>query len=342
MKYIGVDLHTTQLTICYRDELGDEEIATVKISQIEEFLKQINRMDKVAFEATGNSLYLQNMLQTVMPLENIYVVNTLQFKLISKSVKKTDKNDAKLLAEYLSKDMLPEARLRSESDNQIINLIETRDMLVSSNTAFKNQIHNILLKLGIKLKSSEVSGKKKRRNLVERYELAGVYKFQVEFALSNIEHNYAEIAKLEAKLEELKSTMKQVENLSSICGIGDKSAMGIKAIVGDINDFESPDKLAAYVGLCPRVNNSNETVCHGRITKRGNKLVRKLLVQCAWVSIRYNPLLKEFYTVLKKKKPAGKAIIAVARKLVYQIYYTLKYNWYFTNTENTEKEIKIF
>ena len=225
MKYIGVDLHTTQLTICYRDELGDEEIATVKISQIEEFLKQINRMDKVAFEATGNSLYLQNMLQTVMPLENIYVVNTLQFKLISKSVKKTDKNDARLLAEYLSKDMLPEARLRSESDNQIINLIETRDMLVSSNTAFKNQIHNILLKLGIKLKSSEVSGKKKRRNLVERYELAGVYKFQVEFALSNIEHNYAEIAKLEAKLEELKSTMKQVENFSSICGIGDKSSM---------------------------------------------------------------------------------------------------------------------
>lgn len=65
-------------------------------------------------------------------------------------------------------------------------------------------------------------------------------------------------------------------------------------------------------------------------------------MQCAWVSIRYNPLLKEFYTVLKKKKPAGKAMIAVARKLVHQIYYTLKYNWHFTNTENTEKEIKIF
>lgn len=81
-------------------------------------------------------------------------------------------------------------------------------MLVSSNTAFKNQVHNILLKLCIKLKSSDVSGKKKRKDLVERYELTGVYKFQVEFALSNIEHNYAEIAKLEAKLEELKSTMK--------------------------------------------------------------------------------------------------------------------------------------
>lgn len=35
-------------------------------------------------------------------------------------------------------------------------------------------------------------------------------------------------------------------------------------------------------------------------------------------------------------------IIAVARKLVYQIYYTLKHNWYFTNTENAEKEIRVF
>jgi hypothetical protein len=103
-------------------------------------------------------------------------------------------------------------------------LIETRDMLVTSNTAFKNQIHNIFLKLGIKLKCSEVSGKKKRKDLVARFKLTGVYKFQVEFALSNIEHNYAEIAKLEAKLEELKPEMKQVENLASICGIGDKSA----------------------------------------------------------------------------------------------------------------------
>jgi transposase len=342
MKYIGVDLHTTQLTVCYRDEIGNEELETVKIEQIERFLGKLKNEDKVAFEATGNSLYLQKMLRHCLPPENICAVNTLQFKLISKSVKKTDKNDARLLAEYLSKDMLPEARLRSEIDNQIINLIETRDMLVTMNTAFKNQIHNIFLKIGIKLKSNDVNGKKSRKDLVDRFGLTGVYKFQVDFALSNIEHNYAEIIKLEAKLNELKSEMKQIENLESISGIGTKTAMAIKAIIGDIEDFESPDKLASYTGLCPWVMNSNETVCHGRITKHGNRLLRKLLVQCAWVSVRYNPELKEFYTTLKKKKPAGKAIIAVARKLVHQIYYTLKYNWYFTNTANTEREIRVF
>lgn len=48
--------------------------------------------------------------------------------------------------------------------------------------------------------------------------------------------------------------MKQVKNLASICGICDKSAMAVKAIIGDVNDFETPDKLAAYVGLVSIVN----------------------------------------------------------------------------------------
>ena len=78
--------------------------------------------------------------------------------------------------------------------------------------------------------------------------------------------------------------MAQIENLTSICGIGVKSAMGIKAVIGDISNFEDEHKLVAYAGLCPRVHNSSETVSHGGITKMGNKLIRKLLVQCAWCS----------------------------------------------------------
>ena len=147
---------------------------------------------------------------------------------------------------------------------------------------------------------------------------------------------------IEDKLHELKDKMEQIENLTSICGIGVKSAMAIKAIVGNVNDFENEDKLVAFAGLCPRVQNSNETVSHGRITKMGNKLMRKLLVQCAWVSIRYNPIMQKQYENLRKRKPAGVAIIAIARKLLVQIYYTLKYNWYFNDTENTQREIKIF
>ena len=101
------------------------------------------------------------------------------------------------------------------------------------------------------------------------------------------------------------------------------------ATIGDINDFETPDKLAAYFGIVPRVSQSNETDTRGRITKRGNKLVRTTLVQCTLSAIRYSGYLNSFYQKIKARRGVGKAIIATARKLLKIIFNTLKNDWIF-------------
>ena len=105
-------------------------------------------------------------------------------------------------------------------------------------------------------------------------------------------------------------------------------------MIGDVSDFAGEDKLASYFGLVPRVANSNETINHGRITKRGSKLGRTTLVQCTLVAARYSPYLKNFYERIKAKKGAGKAIIAPARKFLGIIYRTLKHNWVFADFPN--------
>lgn len=342
MRYIGVDLHTTQLTVCYRDELKAETLEIFAIDMIDKFISSLKREDKVAYESTGNSLFLYKKLLPVIGEDNIVVVNTSMFKLISKSVKKTDKNDSKLLAEYLSKDMLPKARIKDEFNARVYGLIETRDNLVKMTVSFKNQIHNIFVQHGIKTKARQVATEKNLTKLIDECNFDEATMFHLNLAKKALLQSMELSAEIELKLGELKDQMKQIDNLISICGIGLKSAMGIKAIIGDINNFEDEHKLVAYAGLCPRVQNSNETVSHGRITKRGNKLIRKLLVQCAWVSIRYNPVMKSQYEKLRKRKPAGIAIIAISRKLLVQIYYTLKYDWYFDDTANTIRTIKVF
>lgn len=342
MRYVGIDLHTTQLTVCYREESGSERIEVFKIDLVDKFISSLNADDKVAYEATGNSLFLYKKLLAVVNEDKITVVNTSMFKLISKSVKKTDKNDSKLLAEYLSKDMLPKARIKDEFNARVYGLIETRDNLVKMTVSFKNQVHNIFVQHGIKTKARQVATEKNLTNLIDSCDFDEATMFHLNLAKKAILQNMELSAEIEHKLGELKSQMKQIDNLLSICGIGVKSAMGIKAVIGDIDNFEDEHKLVAYAGLCPRVQNSNETVSHGRITKRGNRLIRKLLVQCAWVSIRYNPVMKAQYDKLRKRKPAGIAIIAIARKLLIQIYYTLKYDWYFDDTANTIRTIKVF
>ena len=70
-------------------------------------------------------------------------VNPNQFKVITHSVKKTDPNDARNLALYLAKDLLPEVRMKDKTQAQIASLTQTRDTMVKLRTALKNKVNNI-------------------------------------------------------------------------------------------------------------------------------------------------------------------------------------------------------
>ncbi|MHC4616597.1 MAG: transposase [Planctomycetota bacterium] len=63
-------------------------------------------------------------------------------------------------------------------------------------------------------------------------------------------------------------------NLSTIKGIGERSATVLLWVIGDGHHFADEDELAAYFGIVPRVSDSNETVRHGRITSNGSKIGR--------------------------------------------------------------------
>lgn len=88
------------------------------------------------------------------------------------------------------------------------------------------------------------------------------------------------------------------------------------------------------VEIVPRVSQSAETMHSGRITKRGSKLGRTTLVQCALIAQRYSPYLHNYYEKIKARRGTGKAIIATARKLLGIIYNTLKEKWLFADFTN--------
>tara|TARA_B100001093_G_scaffold21923_1_gene19595 strand:+ start:152 stop:538 length:387 start_codon:yes stop_codon:yes gene_type:complete len=117
--------------------------------------------------------------------------------------------------------------------------------------------------------------------------------------------------------------------LISIKGIGPLSAAIMLTHIGEISDFKNSGKLAAYFGIVPKTSQSNETHISGRITKRGNKLARTILVQCALIAKRFSPYLHNFYENIKKRRGSGKAIVATARKFLNTIFYTLKKDWVF-------------
>ncbi len=100
-------------------------------------------------------------------MARVVVVNRNQFKVICQSVEKTDPHDARALALYWSKDMLPEVRMKDKEHGQLASLTQTRDTLVKVRTALKNKVNNILSARGLNLAKEALSSEKKLAEVLE-------------------------------------------------------------------------------------------------------------------------------------------------------------------------------
>lgn len=332
-RYVGVDLHTNSLTACYLEEGEDMRFKTYQLTPaaLRCFKRSLRADDELAVEATSNTEFFIEALHE--SVSRVVVVNPREFKVIRHSVKKTDKHDARALAYFLSKDMLPEARRKSKRHQKVGSLSQTRDKFVKSRTYFMNKVHGILNTCGIKLKKESLGTEKGLQHVLS-HDVDESSKFEVDILVHQIRVLTDSIKKLDRKLIELGSQLAGHKNLVSIKGIGDRSAAILLSVIGNVNDFADESKLSAYFGIVPRVSNSNETERSGRITKRGTKLGRTTLVQCTLIAIRYSRYLRTFYDRIKTRKGSGKAIIATAKKMLGIIYKTLKNDWVFEDFAN--------
>lgn len=329
-RYMGIDLHRNCFTVYTRQEDGSGESREWSIRSLNTFAKTVKASDAVAVEATGNTRLFCEALKSGC---RIVVVNPHQFQVISRSVKKTDEHDAKVLAEFLAKDMLPEVRMKDEMHARVASLAQTRDKLVKLRTTLKNKVNNLLAARGILIRKESLASEKGLAEVLAA-PVSELERLELEILVGEVRHLNESIKKLEGLLHDQGPKLPGWENLTSIKGIGATGASVLLSTIGKIEDFADEGKLAAYFGIVPRVSNSNETERSGRITKRGCKLGRTTLVQCALIAVRYSPYLQTYYRRIAAHRGTGKAIIALARKFLGIIYKTLKNNWVFEDFPN--------
>jgi len=331
MSYLGVDLHTNSFTVCYRSCQGKQRIATFGIRGIDQFRKTLRKPDTVAVEATGNTAWFVEQIK--QRVAKVVVVDPHQFEVIRKSVKKTDKHDARTLSFFLSKDMLPEARMKGKENAQLHSLAGTRDKLVKQRTALVNKIYNVLNRHGLTWKKETLTTEKGLKSIMA-FDWEPIVRVELEVLIEQVRSLSKSIRRLDEEISDKGRNLKGHKNLTSIKGIGERSATVLLSVIGDVNDFADENKLAAYFGIVPRVSDSNEVIRHGRITKNGSKIGRTTLVQCTLVAKRYSPYLCNYYERIKRHRGSGKAIIATARKFLGIIYQTLKNDWIFEDFPN--------
>ncbi len=331
-RFLGIDLHPTCFTVCMLDSQGQSSFQDYKLSQLEQFTQGLRRTDQVAVEATTNTRYF--CARVGAKAGRIAVVNPRQFEVIKRSTAKTDKRDAYNLALFLSKGLLPEARVKEKAQAQLQSLVQTRDKLVKLRTTLINKLHAMCVAHGLVSKKEAYGSERGLQRIMDQTAFDSLEQVEVEVIVTQIRGLNEGVKRIEQELAAYGPKLDGYENLTSIKGIGTKSATILLSVIGDVGDFASENKLASYFGIVPKVQQSNETEHHGRITKAGSKLGRTTLVQCTLIAIRYSPYLKRYYDRLKARRGAGKAIIATARKFLGIIYQTLKNKWVFEDFPN--------
>jgi Transposase len=158
-RYIGIDLHRNCFTACLRLENGRNYLTQWQLEDMAKFVAKLRPTDQAAVEVTGNTRLFHD---AVAPhVERVVAVNPSQFKVIAHSVKKTDPNDARNLALYLAKDLLPEVRMKDKTQAQIASLTQTRDTMVKAAHGAEEQGEQSLL--GARRESQQgIAGQRER------------------------------------------------------------------------------------------------------------------------------------------------------------------------------------
>jgi len=332
MVNVGIDLHKTQFTVCVRRD-GGEEFAQYPTTEegYQAFLQTAaiwqasGEEVRVGVESTGNTRYFKNRLEAAKIA--VTVINTMKFKVVNESVNKTDKYDAATIAEFLEVNMLPESRLCSRESEQLRRLLKVRTTLVRATVVIKNQIHALLTAEGLEDVKGSLQSKKGRQQALDTLNQCtnGLVAQPLFTTIDQLDHN---VKSVEKQIQALTAGDRMVELLMTIPGCGPVCAWTIRAYTDDINRFTSAKKYASYAGLAPWVQNSNETVRHGKITKRGPRELRTALVQVVMGMRRMKAKtsswrLMQRHEVLKKHKIPGVAIVASARKVAVIIWHML-------------------
>lgn len=301
-NYTGIDISKSFFDVAF---LQAERYVYHKFSNDREGFKALLQVipsdSQVVMEASGPyylplACFLQDAGKAVSVINPLVVRRFSQMRM---SRAKTDKKDAKMIAEY---GKMEQPCLWQKPEQHIITIQQTEALLArlqTEHTALNNQ-----------LESFDSSGM-----------LTGQLRKQI---MAELNHKQVLIKKLTKQMEQIAKAhySDMLANLESIPGLGRKTAMMLTVLSGGFTRFDDYRKLSSYIGICPRIFESGTSVKgKARICKMGMSRIRATLYVCSWSASRCNKACKELYERLLAKGKAKKlALIAVANKLLKQSF----------------------
>ena len=293
------------------------------------------------FEATGNYGF-----KTQLALEEHHIpykiANPLRLKLAQSGLK-TDKIDAKKLANLLRLDSIPESYAYPPEHRRILDILHDRINQVKARTTVINRQHSVLAKYDHMMSDSgnTDSASDRCQEFLDNLRLNEGDMRRMAMHVQDIRHINGQIRTLEGMVSKEALQNEDAKLIMSMMGFDAFSALLVAISISRIDRFPHYKKLASFMGLCPRIYQSGGTAKHGRMKKAADRNLTWVMMRAAMVAVRHDPRMKARYETLRKQHLPVVAYSHVANYMANCIYHMLKRREPYRYHDKTAYEAKL-
>lgn len=330
-RFVGIDLGKRTYEMCIVDQKGKITRTGGKtdFAGIERLCEKLNGDDAVAIEACNLAFRMERAIRKSVGCK-VCIMNAGKLAVIYMSTRKTDKEDSLKLAKLLKnhdEDELPIVTPPSDEEWERRKLLSEYRSLKCQRTKEINKLHAIFEHNGYtQFARKDMSSENNRANILPL--LKDYEKGEAERLVERLNLLERQIEQLLQKINAEVENDEKIQKAMTVPGIGPITALAYVAYVGDVKRFDNAHQVSNFIGFVPKVDNSC-TICRsGHTTKKGNPLLRSLLVQAAWSSVKSKNggALRDKYKYMAETRciGKGKSIVTIARKLAELLYLLLK------------------
>jgi transposase len=323
MNYVGIDWAYGRAAYCAMGEGGEikaEGLISADEDGLAKLVLRLGTEAKAAVEMMSGAVWVHDRLSDAG--WQVQVAHAGKVRDVAPLACKTDKVDARVLAELRRRELVPALWLPSAEDRALRELLRRRAHLVKTRTSALNRISGLLTQFGLRISWRRLR-KPDGMELLEERAVPAAWRASIAELLELAEEMDRRVNLIDRELRPLARSDERAELLRTIPGVGPLLGLTLAAEIGEISRFPGPAKLVGYAGLAPKVSQSGKRSTIGSLSKAGSRTLRWAAVEAANQAWRPNNPWHSHYLRIAARHGKNPAKSAVARKLLIAAWHML-------------------
>jgi transposase len=324
MNYVGIDWAYGRAAFCAVGEAGTiarEGLIRADEDGLAKLVLELGTDVRACVEMMSGAVWVRDQLE--LAGWSVQVAHARKVRDVAPLACKTDKVDARVLAELCRRDLVPALWVPSLADRALRERLRRRGHLVKTRTSARNRIFGLLTQFGLRVSLARLR-QPDALELLERRGVHQVWRDSIAEHLSLIEELDCRTTQVEKELAPIARSDPRAQLLATIPGVGPLLSLTIASEIGDIRRFASAAKLVGYAGLAPRVSQSGQRSSTGALSKAGSRTLRWAAVEAANQAWRPSHPWHLHYLQVAERHGKNPAKSAVARKLLTASWHILQ------------------